>query len=280
MAKLKKTGDGSANAQVSMGNIGERMRSARENKGLSLEEVYKIIKIHPKTLEALEKGQLETKLGETYAKAFLKNYSNFLGLDAANIAAEYSLKKRPAESREKEPQQKQCSYKKKKEIGPDERKFIGSIITLALFIAILATLIFGAVKIVQFAKNTFPRIRTRAISHKKAEPAKEFRGQAASETKTTAENIVLIPKQRALTLTLSTSNDVWLKVMVDGKIMFHKTLSKRSKETWKAEKEIRLSEIGKPEALSMNVNGKDIDFSKRPTRSILITHEGVDLEPK
>ena len=67
----------------------------------------------------------------------------------------------------------------------------------------------------------------------------------------------------------------------DGELAFHGILPKKSKETWQADKEMILSEIGKPEALSLNINGKDIDFSQqRLGRNILITHEGVDLEPK
>jgi len=93
--------------------------------------------------------------------------------------------------------------------------------------------------------------------------------------------IVPIPKQKMLTLTLNATNDTWLKVIVDGKVTFHNTLAKKSKETWKAEKEIRLVEIGKPEALMLIVNGKDIEFSgKRLSRNIFVTQEGVHFEPK
>ena len=99
MAKLKKSGEGSSTSQSSTGSIGERLRSARENKGLSLEEVHRITKIHPKTIEALEKGQLDNKLGETYVRAFIKNYSIFLGLDAGTILEEYVSKRHPPEPR-------------------------------------------------------------------------------------------------------------------------------------------------------------------------------------
>lgn len=280
MAKLKKTGEVNMSSQAVMGTIGERLKSARENKGLSLDDVYRIIKIHPKTLEALEKGRLEDKLGAAYVKAFLKNYSAFLGMDADKVTAEYNSKKRSQEPRKEEFRKIRMADKKKESSGKNNQELLRAVTTLAIFLVILAAVAFGAVKTSQFAKNAFSKVRTRTVSNKKSEPAKESPKPAAARAQTAAESIVPIPKERMLTLTLITSNDVWLKVIVDGKVAFHRILSKKSKETWKAEKEIRLAEIGKPEALAMNVNGKDIDFSKIPVRNILITREGVDLEPK
>ena len=95
------------------------------------------------------------------------------------------------------------------------------------------------------------------------------------------KRLIPIPKRNTITLTLAASKNSWMKVILDGETTFHKTLSKNSKETWKAKNEIRLAEIGKPEALKLNVNGKNIDLSgKRLSRNILITHKGVDLGPR
>ena len=41
-----------------MGKVGTKLRSEREKKGLSLEEVYQRIRIHPRVLEALEEERL------------------------------------------------------------------------------------------------------------------------------------------------------------------------------------------------------------------------------
>ncbi len=271
MVKLKKPVEGSLGAQPPVGSIGGRLKSARENKGLSLEEVHRITKIHPKTIEALEKGEIDNKLGETYARAFLKNYSTFLGLDAGVILAEYVSKKDPLESRKEADIRKEIFKKGEKEAKKDNVELLRAVMTIAVIIASLFILTLGAVKIGQ-----------RLVSYKKTEPSKEI-AKGAEKREPPAvkeEKIIPIPKAKILTLTLDTSNDVWLKVIVDGKVAFHKTLSKKSKETWKAEKEIRLAEIGKPEALSINVNGKDIDLSKSLSRTILITQDGVDLKPR
>src|SRR3990167_1314847 len=163
MVKLKKTNDSNLDAQSSVGNIGERLKSARENKGLSLEDVHRITKMHPRTIEALEKGQLDNKLGETYMRAFLKNYSTFLGLDAGAILAEYISKKHPPEERRESDTKKEIFKKGKKEAKKDNVELLRAIMTIAVIIASFFILILGAVEIGQ-----------RLVSYKKSEPPKEI----------------------------------------------------------------------------------------------------------
>lgn len=271
MVKLKKAGESSVNVENPASTIGERLRSARQKKGLSLEDVHRITKIHPKTIEALEKDQLEDKVGGTYVKAFIRNYATYLGMDAKSIIEEYVSKKSGAEVKKDDAPKKRAGAEK--EIAPPRGTYselIRAVMTVLVFIVVLFVIIFGAAKMGQYAKGAVAKIKFKSAPYKKVEPPKEI-----------AKEIVPIPKQDKLTLTVTASAEVWLKVILDGKVAFHQALSKKSQETWKADKEIRLAEIGKPESLKLVVNGKDIDFSKnRLSRSILITQEGVDFKPK
>jgi len=70
-------------------SIGARLRSAREVRSISLEEVYQAIKIPVKFLKALEEGDFEALPAEAYARAFLRNYANFLRLDSDQLFQEY-----------------------------------------------------------------------------------------------------------------------------------------------------------------------------------------------
>ncbi|MDD5679978.1 MAG: DUF4115 domain-containing protein [Candidatus Omnitrophica bacterium] len=292
MVKLKNKGIGDANIENSLDTIGERLRSARESKGLSLEDVHKATKIHPRTLEALEKGRLEDKVGVAYVKVFLKSYAAYLGMDARHIVEEYtSGKKHAAEKHATERRPLTESNVRKKEQVPKKKsspqksnpELTRAVTSILVSVIIFLVIIFGLIKVGQYAKGVVAAIKTRSAAAKKTGTAKETpkvsRKNEASES--AVKEIIPIPKQDKLTLTITASTDVWLKVMLDGEVAFHKTLSKKSKETWKAAKEIRLLEIGKPEALKLIVNGKDIDFSKnRLSRNVLITREGVDFEPQ
>lgn len=68
-----------------MDTFGERLRSSREKKGYSLEQVARDTNIARKYLNALEEEDFSIFPGEPYLIGFLKNYSDYLGLDSREI---------------------------------------------------------------------------------------------------------------------------------------------------------------------------------------------------
>ncbi|MFH1245073.1 MAG: RodZ domain-containing protein [Candidatus Omnitrophota bacterium] len=70
--------------------IGEKLKKARLEKNISLDEVFKQTKIHPRVLAALEENQAEEQLSLIYIKSFIKSYAQYLGLDARALLDEYS----------------------------------------------------------------------------------------------------------------------------------------------------------------------------------------------
>jgi hypothetical protein len=70
-----------------MKSVGKLLRSQREKRKLALDEVYKNIKIHPKYIRALENDDYSVFEGKVHAKGFLKIYSQYLGLDLAEVMA-------------------------------------------------------------------------------------------------------------------------------------------------------------------------------------------------
>lgn len=66
---------------------GEILKSARLKRGLTFETVEKETKMRVKFLRSLEEGNLSTFHSLPYARGFLKNYSEFLGLDSALVLA-------------------------------------------------------------------------------------------------------------------------------------------------------------------------------------------------
>lgn len=68
-----------------MGQVGDRLRQAREAQGLTLEQVEEITKIRRRYLQALEEEEYDQLPGEVFVRGFLRNYSQALGLDADEI---------------------------------------------------------------------------------------------------------------------------------------------------------------------------------------------------
>ncbi|WP_462324345.1 helix-turn-helix domain-containing protein [Desulfoplanes sp.] len=85
---------------MTLQELGELLRSSRQNAGLSLEEVNERTKISMFVLEALEKGDGSVLPHPVYTKGFIKNYARLLGLDEQRIVQDYLVAVGPAESLE------------------------------------------------------------------------------------------------------------------------------------------------------------------------------------
>ena len=69
--------------------VGEKLRDAREVRGLDLYRVERDTKIRHKFLAALEAGDYADLPGDVYARGFLRNYATYLGLDPDEIIEEW-----------------------------------------------------------------------------------------------------------------------------------------------------------------------------------------------
>ncbi|RKQ37543.1 helix-turn-helix domain-containing protein [Oceanobacillus halophilus] len=70
-------------------DIGARLKEARVSKGLSLEELQEETKIQKRYLAAIEEGKLEILPGKFYARAFIKEYANAVGIDPSELLEEH-----------------------------------------------------------------------------------------------------------------------------------------------------------------------------------------------
>ena len=68
--------------------IGERLRVAREEKGLSLEDVARQTRIPIRHLEHIERSEWEALPAVTYSVGFARSYATMVGLDGSQIGAE------------------------------------------------------------------------------------------------------------------------------------------------------------------------------------------------
>jgi len=72
-----------------MEELGRRLRERRETLGLTLEEVERTTRIRVPRLEALERGEFEAMPSEVQARGFLRNYADYLNLDAEDVLRQY-----------------------------------------------------------------------------------------------------------------------------------------------------------------------------------------------
>ena len=74
-----------APAEEDLPTVGERLRAAREEKGLSLEDVAAQTRIPQRHLESIENADWEALPAPTYTTGFAKSYATVVGLDRTDI---------------------------------------------------------------------------------------------------------------------------------------------------------------------------------------------------
>lgn len=72
-----------------MSDLGALLRKAREERGLSLDDIQELTKIRKRYLEAIESGDYRVLPGTFYVRAFVKNYSEAVGLDPDEVLRLY-----------------------------------------------------------------------------------------------------------------------------------------------------------------------------------------------
>ena len=72
-----------------MTELGKRLREAREQQNMSLEDLQKLTKIQKRYLVGIEEGNYDLMPGKFYVRAFIKQYCEAVGLNPEEIFEEY-----------------------------------------------------------------------------------------------------------------------------------------------------------------------------------------------
>ena len=230
-------------------SLGERLKSAREAKRISLEDACRITKIQRRVLQAIEAGRVEEILDPTYAKIFVKKYASFLGIDGSALLEEYHEASVRAAPTQMTGQRGQPSF---------VRFLVPTGVVLA---ALMGVGFLGYV--------TMDLVHSLSEQHRGPAPS------ATSAPKRVQESEPLVPLSKPLKLTAQTTGDVWLQVKSDGAVIFQNVLAKGSRETWTAKKELELW-TGNAGAMQLSLNGKPLEgLGRGVKKGIRITHAGI-----
>ncbi|MBP3920076.1 MAG: helix-turn-helix domain-containing protein [Bacilli bacterium] len=73
-----------------MKEIGEKLREARENMGISINEVSDDLKVTVTQIESIENGNMEMFKDIFYLKYFIRDYAKYLGLNKEDLVDEFN----------------------------------------------------------------------------------------------------------------------------------------------------------------------------------------------
>lgn len=238
--------------------IGDRLKSAREAKKISLDEACNVTKIQRKTLEAIEADRIEEVLDPTYARIFLKKYASFLRVDGSALLEEYKT----THVGGPEP-----ILKVETEITRGRAESASPGWLLPVGAGLLALV--GIATLSYFALDLYHTLS------KKNDSERPSRSAVVEEKRPAVVREPLVPSSKPLKLSIQTTSDVWLQVKADGAVIFQNVLAKGSVENWTAKRELELW-TGNAGAMRLTLNGKPLEGLGRGVRKgVRITHAGI-----
>ena len=105
-----------------MNEIGEKLKKAREDKGVSIDEASYDLNVKPAQIENIENGNVKAFKDVYYLKCFIRDYSKYLGFKAEDIMDEFNeylyqqTSKIPIEEIEKANEEKQKEIRQEKKV--------------------------------------------------------------------------------------------------------------------------------------------------------------------
>lgn len=240
-------------------SIGELLRRERESRSLSLDQVHDSTKITAQNLSALEEDRFDAFPNKVYARAFLRDYANYLGLDSASLLTSYEEKWGTPTVVEPV-------------IAPKPRRSWRRVGWALLVIVLLGGI--GAAGYIyrddlsqwaggrsrhEAAMPQHPESDEASPSDKLAElpPAPQSGPEdkpetTVPETKPAPEPVPAAPEK--LKLEVAAFVQVWIRLIADGNMVFIGTLEKGERKTFEANDTLEIR-AGKAGGVQLKLNG-------------------------
>ena len=214
--------------------VGERLRAAREKKGLSLEDVAAQTRIPQRHLASIETGDWENLPAPTYTIGFAKNYAGAVGLDRMEIGNQL---------REEMGGQRFASNAADVFEPADPRRTMPKSLVIGAIAAVLVLIV------------------VMTWLNKRSLEANDQTGQQTAE-QTTAPAAQPAPAPRSAPpaaaggpVILAATAPAWIQVTDQGKSLFQGMLQPGQTFAVPATATAPMLKAGKPEALTITVGG-------------------------
>lgn len=264
--------------------IGDILRQERERQLLTVKDIEQGTSIRALYIEAIEKGEYQTLPGEVYTKGFIRNYANFLNLDADDCVRRYVSENHPeqamAEAAQEETPRKETPVRNTSDFlqasaGSQMKK--GSSTNygmMAAAVALIAVLGGGAYFLLgsdshSTGKPSAGQVQQdkKPASGKTAEkpgpsakesvpPADAGKGQSP-QSQNTSQPASSEKKANDVQVTAKFTDRCWTKVVADGKTVYEGIAEEGKTMSWKGNENVTIT-AGNAGAMELTHNGKSL----------------------
>ncbi len=245
--------------------IGHALKRARVEKNLSLAQAEEETKIRQKYLLALENENFNAIPGRVYAKGFLRNYAQYLGLNAEELVWWYE-KQYPSEEGSSEqvltpevrPGNGSFVLPRRKIMKKNKRNVPTVTRTAALItFGLLLVLGFAWLAHIEINKINYAKFQPGVNQHQKL-PEKNLPAppnDSPGEQKDNAGKL-----KEGVNLVLHVIDDrCWAEVIVDGQVKFTGELAANQIKTFHGQENVRVK-LGNAGVVQVKINGRDLGF--------------------
>jgi cytoskeletal protein RodZ len=239
-----------------MFEVGRSLRDARRQRGIELDAAQRATHIRRRYLEALEAERFDLLPAPAYARGFLREYAEYLGLDGDVYVAEYDERFAPREEPALAPSR----------VRMPTRTVPGGVVTLVLAIV--------AVAIGLAAWSLGGGGKTRSVAATTPEQPAHHPKPPRSKPKHHAQPRPL-PPPKPLVLTAA-RGDCWISVRVgsaSGRVVYESTLRQGQTVAFGLQKPLVLR-VGAGSNLDATANGRPIALPHL-VGDVVVTRRGV-----
>ncbi|HKP69395.1 MAG TPA: helix-turn-helix domain-containing protein [Pyrinomonadaceae bacterium] len=233
--------------------LGEKLRQAREERGISISEVAEQTRISSLYLKSIEEDNYKPLPGGIFNKGFVKAYAKYVGMDEQEALQDYA---RVVASTEMPPDDDPPKYRP--EVLTDDRAGLSMTPTIIFAVIILSLMTGGIYFVVSYIQNQNETASTRSNS---ANTAANVASNVAATVPTpqVATNEIKI-EFKAL------SDKVSVMSTVDG-IVANDEISPAASKTYTAQQNVKLRYYrGFADKVQILLNGKPIAPPPPPAR--------------
>ena len=250
--------------------IGDKLRAEREKNNLTVKDVEKGTSIRALYIESIEAGEYAKLPGEVYTKGFIRNYANFLKLDAAALVRQYMDENHPdavpaveepvvtevkpaATAPVSSPSPAAAKVKPTGSgyaTGEDFRQRVQSSHkrqNLLLVAAVVLAVAGGAYYLMSNGDSAATK-KSVSVTQQAKTPQQDAPAAKPADTAKKIDGVELGAKF---------TDRCWTQVIVDGKTVYEGTMDKGKTETWKGKEKIVIT-AGNASAVEVKLNGKEL----------------------
>ena len=252
--------------------IGDMLRAEREKQNLTVQDIEKGTSIRALYIESIEAGDYSKLPGEVYTKGFIRNYANFLKMDAAAVVKRYMEENHPdvvaAAQAEKEQAAEQVrpaaapapKVRQQMPAAPKVKPTGSGYSTDEEFrqrvesshkkqnMMLVAAVVLAVAGGAYYLMSSDDSAATKKPATTTTQQAKAPAPEAAKPEAKKADGVEVAAKF---------TDRCWTQVVVDGKTVYEGTMEKGKNETWKGKEKVVIT-AGNADAIEVTLNHQSL----------------------